>query len=91
MQSPAFQDRNQSFGTGMNGFQGETPAPVGSPGLQHQQAQENAAGPARVKMSGSMNGMADSQYKATLGGMFGTQNGQADSTYETKKYFPGGM
>jgi hypothetical protein len=75
----------------MHGYQGETPAPVGSPGLAAAQARDNAAGSARVKMSGSMNGMADSQYKATLGGMFGTQNGQADSTYETKKYFPGGM
>ena len=43
--SPAYQNRNQSFGTGMNGFQGEAPAPVGSAGLQQQQAQENSQGP----------------------------------------------
>ena len=85
--SPAYQNRNQSFGTGMNGFQGETPAPVGSPGLQQAQAQANSGGPARVRPTGSGNGMSAGQSEATMSGMLPTANGQADSTYATKKWF----
>ena len=71
----------------MNGFQGETPAPVGSPGFQQQQAQENAAGPARVRQSGSGNGMSADQASNTMSGMLPTGNGQAESTYASKKWF----
>ena len=71
----------------MNGFQGEAPAPVGSAGLQQQQAQENSGGPARVKLSGSLNGMSESQATNTMSGMLPTSNGQAESTYASKKWF----
>jgi hypothetical protein len=88
--APAFQDRNQSFGTGANGFQGETPAPVGSPGLAQQQARDNANnGGARVQMSGSGNGMSADQASSTMSGSLPTSNGQSQSTYEGKKWFEG--
>jgi hypothetical protein len=77
---------------GQNGDQGEAPAPVGAApsiplSLLARQQQMNSSGPARVHMSGSMNGMSQGQYSSTMGGMFSTQNGQAESTYQTKKYF----
>jgi hypothetical protein len=87
MQSPAYQNRNQSFGTGMNGDQGETPAPVGSPGLAEDQQSMAAQQPRGIRPTATMNGMASGQFQATMGGMFRTQNGSASSTYDTGKYF----
>lgn len=81
--SPAFQDRNQAFSQPYT----QTPAPVGSPGLQQQQAQDNSAGPARVRPTGSGNGMSSDQAEATMSGQLPTANGQAESTYASKKWF----
>lgn len=83
-----YQNRIDAMNEGISG--GPQLAPQVPPSFIQKQAQLNG-GPARVRLTGSMNGMAESQYKATLGGMFGTQNGQAESTYETKKYYPGSM
>jgi hypothetical protein len=84
--SPAFQDRNQSFGTGMNGDQGEAPSPVGSPGLAQAQQQENAAQPHGIRPSLSDNGMSEGTYSSTMGGAFPTSNGMAENQYQSAKY-----
>jgi hypothetical protein len=90
--SPAFQNRVQSFGTGQNGDQGEAPAPVGAAPaavptsfLQRQQAM-NSGGPARVRLTGSGNGMSSGQSQATMGGMLKPQNGIASDSYNNMKW-----
>ena len=80
--SSAYQNRNAAMNEGING------GPVAtSAGLQQQQAQENAAGPARVRPTGSGNGMSSDQAEATMSGQLPTANGQAASTYQSKKWF----
>jgi hypothetical protein len=77
--APAYQNRNEAFGEGGG--------PVASPGLAQQQQSENAQGPARVRPTGSGNGMSADQAEATMSGQLPTANGQAQSTYTSKKWF----
>ena len=61
--APAFRNRNQSFGMGQNGDQGEPLTPAATPpSLVQRQQQMNSGGPARVHMSGSMNGMSSGMF-----------------------------
>lgn len=79
------QNRNDAFTEGVSGA--GAMAPSIPPSLLQRQANMNSGGPARVKYSGSSNGMSQSMYQGTMGGMFPTQNGSAADTYQTKKYF----
>lgn len=80
------QNRNEAFNQGQNGAGALTPAMPQS-FLQRQQ-QMNPGGPAKVRMSGSGNGMSASQATNTMSGMLpDTGNGSAPSTYESKKWF----
>ena len=83
MQPPAYENRTDSFAQG----HATTGPVVGSPGLAQDQQSMNSSGPARVRQSGSGNGMSAGQSEATMSGMLPTANGQADSTYASKKWF----
>jgi hypothetical protein len=74
--APACQNRNEAFGEGGG--------PVASPGLQQEQARDNP-GPARVRLSGSGNGMSSDMAASTMSGTLPTANGQSQSTYTNKK------
>lgn len=82
-QPPAYENRSSAFsqGHGMGG------SPVASQGLAQDQAKMNSAGPPKVRMTGSGNGMAPSMATATMSGLLPTANGQAENTYEMKKWF----
>jgi hypothetical protein len=79
-QPPAIQNRVGAFNEGHG-------MPMTSPGLSQDQQKMNSAGPPKVKMTGSGNGMAASQATATMSGLLPTANGQAENTYESKKWF----
>jgi hypothetical protein len=91
-QPPAFQSRNQSFGMGQNGDQGEAPTPVGAApaavpsSFLDRQQQMNSGGPARGRLTGSGNGMSSGQSQATMGGMLKPQNGIASDSYNNMKW-----
>jgi hypothetical protein len=80
--APAVANRSQQFGEGM--IHGQVAPPES---LQQEAARYNASVPREYRPSGSLNGMAQDQYQATLGGAFATPNGSAMSTYQTKKFF----
>lgn len=77
--APAYQNRNTAMTEGIRG----------SAGLQADQQAMNSAGPPKVRMTGSGNGMSAGQAQQTMSGMLPTANGQAENTYESKKWFEG--
>jgi hypothetical protein len=81
-QVPAIANRNEAFGAGLVGGQVQAP-----PSLQAEAARYNASVPQEYRPSGSLNGMSQEQYQATLGGAFANPNGSAMDTWSTKKYF----
>lgn len=79
--APPFQNRNQAFGSGMIGGQA-----MYSNSLDREAARYNAQIPRMMRTGGSLNGMSEKQYQATLGGSFPTMNGLAADNYEVMKY-----
>jgi len=79
-QPEAYQNRNAAMNDGING------GPTASPGLQQQAQQDNQGGPARVRMSGSVNGISQAQATDTFSGTLPTSNGQSQSSFEAKKW-----
>jgi hypothetical protein len=86
---PPVSGRSQHFGEGILSGGGLSGGAEISPGLQESARRFNAAVPTAYRGLGSSNGMAASQYQATMGGMFATQNGSALDTYATKKFYGG--
>ena len=80
-QPEAYQNRNAAMNEGING------GPVAtSAGLQQAQARDNSGGPARVRLTGSLNGLSQSQSTDTANGMLKTANGQAADSYANTKW-----
>jgi hypothetical protein len=74
--APAYTNRNTAMAEGVHG----------SAGLAAQQQQANSGGPAKVRLTGSGNGMSAGQGQATMNGMLKPQNAAASDTYNNVKW-----